>query len=496
MCVDKQKLKIKKMKVLKTTITTLLISLITVVSFGQKSSVWATVENVNQLQRNQELISVMVENHIDLTYYKAFPSSRQEKLQNVYEFSCECDVVTLYSALHKVSGLKGIEYGPTYETLETPNDYSLISTTNWALDLIGAQNAWVYTTGDPTLNVAVSDQNFYNNHEELNGKINYYDNTNTSTRTHGTAVATIVAGNTNNATGLSSIGYNTTLNLYRMNYNDMLNASYNGAKVINLSWASGCSFNTYAQMAIDEVYNNGTFIVASAGNGTTCGGPNSLVYPASYNHVFAVTSVGSQDNIERTIGNQNTRHQTNSSVDICAPGFDVPLTAAPGWYLTSSGTSFAAPYVTGTIALMLSVKPNLTNQEIDSILRLTATNIDVLNPNYVGKIGSGRLNSGLAVQMVWEMTQVVEEDGNNGHGNDEGGFDSSNPSQGNGNNGNQGGNGNHFGWDKNDKTTLGEDISNMAVIDINGRTTNLENALPGYYLVVNNGIITKKIYKN
>lgn len=484
------------MKNLKTTITTLLISLVTVMSFGQKSSVWATVENVEQLQKNQQFISILTDLHTDLTYYKAFASSKQEKLQNVYEFTCDdCNVTDLYVSLSRVSGLKGVEYGPTYETLEVPNDYSLVSTTNWALDLIGAENAWVYTTGDSTINVAVSDQNFYTNHEELTGKINYYDNTNTATRTHGTAVATIVAGNTNNSIGLSSIGYNTTLSLYRMNYNDMLIASYNGARVINLSWASGCNYNTYAQMAIDEVYNNGTFIVASAGNGTTCGSPNALVYPASYNHVFAVTSVGSQDNIEKTIGNPNTRHQTNSSVDICAPGHNVPLTAAPGWYLNSSGTSFAAPYVTGTVALMLSVKPDLTNQEIDSILRLTATNIDILNPNYVGKIGSGRLNSGLAVQTVWDMIQEVE-DGNNGHGNDADGVDGSNPGQGGGNNGNQGGNGNHFGWDKNEKTTLGDDLSNLTVIDINGKVTNLENALPGFYFVVSNNLIIKKIYKN
>ncbi len=93
------------------------------------------------------------------------------------------------------------------------------------------------------------------------------------------------------------------------------------------------------------------------------------------------------------------------------------------------------------------------------------------------------------------MIQEVE-DGNNGHGNDADGVDDSNPGQEGGNNGNQGGNGNHFGWDKNDKTLLGDDISNMLVIDINGRTTNLENVLPGYYFVVSNGIITKKIYKN
>ena len=484
------------MKNLKTTITTILISLITVISFGQKSSVWVTVENVEQLKRNPQFQSITSDNNFDVEFRQALPSSKQESLLNVYEFVCNGDVTDLYIALHKVSDLKGIEYGPTYETLSLPNDYSLLYTTNWALNLINAETAWTYTTGNPTLNVAVSDQNYYTTHEELNGKINYYDNTNTATRTHGTAVANIIAGNTNNAIGNSSIGYNTTLSLYRMNYNDMLVATYAGAKVINLSWTSGCNFNTYAQQAIDEVYNNGTFLVASAGNGTTCGGANNLVYPASYNHVFSVTSIGSQDNIERTIGNPNTRHQTNASVDICAPGYDVPISSAPGWYLTNSGTSFAAPFVTGTVALMLSINPNLTNQEIDSILRLTATNIDLLNPNYVGKIGSGRLNSGLAVQLVWRMIQVVE-DGNNGHGNDEDGVDDSNPGNGGGNNGNQGGNGNHYGWSTGKyKTTLGGDVSNMVVMDINGKETNIENALPGYYFLVNNGIVVRKIYKN
>ena len=476
------------MKNLKTTISTLLISLLTVVSFAQKGSVWVTVEDVNKL----ELQTLPTTVKTDLQYRKAFPSSRQESLQNVYEFTCDCDVVDLYTSLHKVNGLKGIEYAPTYETLELPNDYNTTFSNNWALDLINAQTAWSYTTGNPNLNVAISDQNYYNTHEELNGKINYYDNTNTATRTHGTAVATIVAGNTNNYIGISSIGYNTTLNLFRMNYNDMLMASYGGAKVINLSWSSGCNYNIYAQQAIDEIYNNGTFIVAAAGNGSTCGNPNALVYPAAYNNVFAVTSVGSQDNIERTIGNPSTRHQTNSSVDLCAPGHNVPLTPAPGWYTYSNGTSFAAPFVTGTVALMLSLKPDLTNYEIDSILRVSAVNIDSLNPNYIGKIGSGRLNSGEALRMVQNLIDLSNNDGNNGHGNDEDGVDSSNPGQGGGN---QGGNGNHYGWDKGQKE-LSEGFGNIVVIDVNGKTTNLDNALPGMYFIVDNNIIVKRIYKN
>ena len=453
-----------------------------IVGFSQKTCIWAMVKNIDQMKQTSEFQSLTSQIHSDLVFYKAFPSSREASLQRVYEFTSDCNEVDLYTALHKVPGITEIEYAPKFETLSEPNDYSSAFGSNWALDMIQANGAWFITNGNANVNIAISDQNFYTNHEELVGKINYYDNTNTATKTHGTAVATIAAGNTNNSTGLASIGYNSSLSLYRMNYNDMLIASYAGAKVLNLSWTSGCTYNMYAQAVINEIYANGTFIVASAGNGTTCGNADNLVYPAAYNHVFAVTSVGAQDNIERVIGNPNTRHQTNQSVDICAPGHNVPLTAAPGWYLYSSGTSFAAPYVTGTVGLMIAANPNITNDEIDSILRVSATNIDSLNPAYIGKIGAGRLNSADAVTMAYMMTLVVEDDGNNGHGNDEDGSDDSNPGQGNG----------HGNGKPNKKL---RSITEYEIYDMTGKLVNIEYAPSGMYLVVSNNNVINKIIK-
>ena len=480
------------MKTLKNTISTTLISLLTVASFAQ-SSVWVKSENFSQTVKSEQFQKLAQDFGLKIT--KPLSNSRQSELQKVYQFETEKDVVDLYVAVHRVSGLEGIVYGPNYETLESPNDYTATFSSNWALDLIEAQGAWDITTGDASVEIAVSDMNFHATHEELIGKINYYDESNPLNKNHGTAVATIAAGNTNNEVGLSSIGYNSSLSLYRMNYNQVLQASYDGVRVINLSWASSCSFNQYVQAAINEVYNNGTFIVASAGNGGTCNGPDNLVYPAAYDNVFAVTSVGSQDNIERTIGNPSTRHQTNSSVDICAPGFDVPLTVSPGWYLTGNGTSFAAPYVTGTVGLMLATNQNITNDEIDSILRITATNIDSLNPNYVGKIGAGRLNSKLAVTLAHNLTIVADtDDGNNGHGNDEDGWDDSNPGQG-GNNGN----GHNNVQDKpnqNDDTSTTIKMAyngEVEVYDMNGKKVNLNDVPSGMYLIVNNGVVTKII---
>lgn len=472
------------------------------VGASAQSAVWVKSEDFSSSIRTPEFVNFTKATPVKMT--KPFSNSRNPELQKVFQIECDCDATDLYASMHKMKGFTGIEYAPKFETLEMPNDYNITYSNNWALDLIGAQTAWTFTTGNPLLNVAVSDQNFYQNHEELIGKINYYDATNTQTKTHGTAVATIVAGNTNNGIGNSSIGYNTSLSLYRMNYNEALTASYSGARVINLSWASGCYYSSYAQAAIDEIWNNGTFIVAAAGNGGTCGGADNLVYPAAYNHVFAVTSIGPNDNIERFVGNPGTRHQTNSSVDICAPGFDVPLTPAPGWYTTGNGTSFAAPYVTGTVALMLSVNESLTNEEIENILKITATNIDAINPSYIGRIGSGRLNSSDAVRIAYEMG-IPEDDGNNGHGNDEDGFDDSNPGQGNGNNGNgNNGNGNNGngkpdkpGNQGHEKSTDNNNTtrSNRTILNTMGQEIqNLEFAPTGFYFINENGITTK-IYK-
>ena len=334
---------------------------------------------------------------------KALPSSRSVKLQQVYEIACECDEVDLYTTLtNNVQVLSEIEYAPKYETLDIPNDYtSLISSSAYALDLINAPGAWEITQGDPSVNIAISDQNFYSNHPDLIDEIVYYDASNTGSQGHGTAVAISAAGATNNGVGISSIGYDTKLALYQMNFDEVLAASYAGVRAINMSWTSGCSYTQYEQDVIDEAYNNGTFLVSSAGNGSaSCSDPSNFVYPSSYNHVFSVTSVGPNNNHEKIIGDPNSTHQHNSQVDLSAPGYNVLISPAPGWILFGSGTSFAASYVTGTVGLMLAVNPNLTNDDIEEILKSSSFYVDDVNPSYAGLIGAGRLDAHAAVAMA------------------------------------------------------------------------------------------------
>jgi hypothetical protein len=106
------------------------------------------------------------------------------------------------------------------------------------------------------------------------------------------------------------------------------------------------------------------------------------------------------DNHERFYGDATSTHQHNLTVDICAPGYDVALSTAPGVYVTGNGTSFASPYVSGTIALMISVNPCLTPDQVEFILKSTAVNIDEMNPSYVGLLGAGRLDASAAVRMA------------------------------------------------------------------------------------------------
>jgi hypothetical protein len=394
-------------------------TIISSIAFAQnnESKVWVSFENNNSvpaINNRGNLVSVnpamneLISRHNIKGVDRPLSNSRNSELKQVIELTCDCDQNTLISDLKaKANLVKRVEKAPVYETLDMPNDYTVAFGTDYALDLINANAAWDITHGNSEVRIGVSDQNFYSEHEELAGKFNYYDATNTATKTHGTAVAIIAGGNTNNGIGKSSIGYNTSLGLYRMNFNDVLAASYAGCKVVNLSWASGCSFNPYVQTALNEIYNNGTFIVASAGNGTTCGSASNLVYPAAYQNVFAVTSIGQNDNHEKTIGNPSTTHQHNASVDLCAPGYDVPLSTAPGFYSLGNGSSFAAPFVSGTVALMMAANPCLKNDDIEYILKSTALNIDSLNPNYAGLLGAGRLNAAAAVEMARDYKKLV-----------------------------------------------------------------------------------------
>lgn len=352
----------------------------------------------------------IIENLNVTRFEKALPASRTTELQNVYAIECDCNGHELLQEIADLSNMDTRpEVGPHYELLYDPNDFNTEFTEDYALDIILAKQAWDITTGNGEVTIAITDSNYDFAHVDLASKTDLIVNSTNPNIHHGTAVAVTAAGDTDNDYGKSSIGFNSRLQLRPMSYNQMLEAAYSGADIINVSWTSGCFENQYVQDVINEIYDLDVVVVAAAGNGTTCGGPTNLVYPAACENVIGVSSIGPQYNHERVIGDPTTTHQHNASVDICAAGYDVALTGGTGIYGLSSGTSFAAPSVSGVISLMLSVNPCLTPDDVLEILQMTAQDLDAANPDYAGMLGAGLVNAREAVAAANSFETFVVE---------------------------------------------------------------------------------------
>lgn len=356
-------------------------------------------------------------------FHQSYPTARSLFLQSFY--SIECNDIDLMRELlnydHRLYPYASIEEQP--QLLYEPNDYinhGNFSQNQTALDLIRAKEAWDITKGDSNIVIGITDTKIETTHEDLKGQIIQVLGNNNSSNGHGVRVAGCAAAATDNGKGISAIGYNCKLLFSSvMSNNEILLLSQMGAKVLNASWLNSCSSTSDGQAIYNEIYENGTVVVAGAGNNQShCGSLNAYVYPASYDHVISVTSVGHlsergyvdpiygpnnwKDVHEEVIGNPNTAHHHNDKIDICAPGYNVLTTNVNNEYAGDWGTSFAAPQIAGVCALIFSINPCLTPDDVEYILKSTAVNIDTIpqNMSYAGLLGAGRVDAEAAVQLA------------------------------------------------------------------------------------------------
>ena len=313
------------------------------------------------------------------------------------------------------------------------------------LELINARQAWNITTGNPSVVIGIRDINFNQLHPEIAGKINAtYGTMSTTEGGHGVSVAGTAAGNTNNTgIGLSSIGYDSSLifvtgsNAFTSGTSGYAGTSlflaenHNDIKVINISMGSSSnSFLTPRAEAFQHIKDSlNVTVVVAAGNGNYSGSNiTDYYYPASYEHVISVSSVGSYNNYghvhdngasvdwkdvhEQVIGNSAYNHQHNDSIDIVAPGYTIPVPRELNSYMIGRGTSYAAPIVSGVAALMYAAHPNITAAEVKEILQNTAEDIFTHIPEnwpYIGKLGAGRVNAYAAVLQAQCMENPTTE---------------------------------------------------------------------------------------
>lgn len=338
-----------------------------------------------------------------------------------------------------------------------PNDYGLTSTIG---DNIGAQvnldyldfldvpKAWYYTTGSRDVIIGISDGQIDTTDIEFKGKSKIIRKSSLANG-HGYSVAETAAGQGDNGYGIPGICYDCSI--YNTSFGSsptlaqLMELSKMGVKVINCSWGSTRSYDT-AQEAIYEMLENGTVVVAIGHNKPFSEGKGKVYYyPASYEGVIAVSSASHRyadyrENIQieqpngspyveniryfvgRTAGFKD-RDSTktpylypisimnlNDKIDIVAPSvgiFRYSELALHGELDMSefSQTSGVAPLVSGTVGLLFSLYPCLPADEVESVLKLTSTNIDDVEANkpYRGLYGAGMMNTGKAVKMVYDL---------------------------------------------------------------------------------------------
>lgn len=150
----------------------------------------------------------------------------------------------------------------------------------------------------------------------------------------------------------------------------------NGAQVINMSFGT-LENSKSLKKAIDFAKNSQVVLVASAGNSNT----SSPQYPAAYSGVLTTAATDIFD-VKGSFSNYGP------SVVVDAPGVSVISAFPGGLYSVANGTSFSAPAVAGTAALIRSLRATGVSFSITS----TSVNIDSKNPSYAGQLGYGRID--------------------------------------------------------------------------------------------------------
>lgn len=299
----------------------------------------------------------------------------------------------------------------------------------WGLAAIDAPDAWRQTTGSSNVVVAIIDSGIDFNHPDLAANIwtnprevagngrdddgNGYvddvhgwdfvsnDNVPQDGFWHGTHVAGIIGAVGDNGIGISGVSQHVSLLPVRVQ-NDS-GSGYLGAAVtainyvtrlrlagapiaaINISWVAGTAVQTSLQTAIQAAGSAGIIVVTASGNNAS---DNDAVprYPSSYASDNVIAVAGS-DGADSLLGISN---YGATSVDLAAPGAGILSTLPGGGYGAISGTSMAAPFVTGTVALLASARPNASVAQIRSALLGSVDQV----PALAGKVATGgRLNA-------------------------------------------------------------------------------------------------------
>ena len=298
----------------------------------------------------------------------------------------------------------------------------------WGVERITAPKAWERTTGSDEVVVAVIDSGVDTSVPQLAGKIwsnaneipengidddangyiddvhgwDFRDNDPSSLvgskiHWHGTFVAGIIAAqpNADKATGVApgiqvmDLRFLDSKNLFYskdwQKFAQAINyAVDNGAQIINLSVYANGAPPAVLEQALSRAAQLGVIVVGIAGNDSQ----PQVCYPAKYPSVLAVSATDRNDRLA-------SFSNYGSEVSVSAPGEKITSLFSGGIAGTSSGTSFSAPHVSGTLALILSANPGVASSSAIELLKQTS--VDLGDQGQDSRFGAGLINAGQAV---------------------------------------------------------------------------------------------------
>jgi len=287
--------------------------------------------------------------------------------------------------------------------------------TPWAQTRLNFQRAWTVTTGKG-VRVAVIDTGLDRRHAQLRGThvaqghnvipgFPSTDVTDCSGTGHGTSVTAVIAAQQIEGAHFLGVAPDVTIVPIKQT-NTASDKSSNAAgialgidaaiaakaRVVNISVTVSNPGDTL-RPAVARAARANLVIVAAAGNDGQ--GQNLPAYPAAYSTEFPNVIAVSASDAKDAIGPFS---ETGRYVTVAAPGVGVVIPAPFLGYIKADGTSFAAPYVTGTVALVLGAHPQMTAAQVRNRIEATADRPPATVPDT--KYGYGIVNPYLAVTAV------------------------------------------------------------------------------------------------
>ena len=240
---------------------------------------------------------------------------------------------------------------------------------------------------------------------------------------HGTAVAGTIGAVGNNAQGI--VGVNWDVSILPVKIANQQGALVGGAIIAahqyltNLKLAgvnivaSNNSYGAFSpgffaefeefdfeRQAIEDLIATGVTFVAAAGNDSNDNDDAFTSFPAAYN-LPGIIAVAATNNRDELAGFSNFGATT---VDVAAPGEAILTTTTGGGFTIIDGTSFASPIVAGVVALMKSVRPDLTPEQVTEALIASSDPLPALQGRVVA---NGRINAARALQFITTEGPIV-----------------------------------------------------------------------------------------